>query len=86
MRTVTLPEAHAQLADLIRCLTPGDVVTITDNNRPVARLIPVAATVPLPPRPRPPVTGSPEPGRYAGRLIIPDDFNEPLEELREYVE
>jgi hypothetical protein len=38
------------------------------------------------PRPRPPVTGVPKAGGYAGRLIVPDDFDEPLDELREYME
>ena len=38
-----------------------------------------------PPRPRPPVAGVPTGGEYAGRLIVPDDFDEPLEELSEYL-
>ena len=39
-----------------------------------------------PSRPRPPVTGVPKAGRLKGRLVVPDDFKEPLEELREYME
>ena len=38
-----------------------------------------------PSRPRPPVTGVPTGGEYAGRLIVPDDFDEPLDELSEYL-
>ena len=38
------------------------------------------------PRPRPPVTGVPTLGLYEGRLVVPDNFEEPLDDLREYVE
>ncbi len=46
----------------------------------------VEAKTSRPPRPRPPVTGIPKVGDYEGRLFVPDDFDEPLEELREYME
>lgn len=85
MTTITLSEAQSQLADLIHRLTPGEVVTITENDRPVARLLPIPIPA-ITPRPRPPVTGIPMAGQYEGRLVVPDNFNEPLEELREYVE
>ena len=39
--TVTLEEAQAHLAELISKLTPGEEVVITDNQQPVARLLPV---------------------------------------------
>ncbi len=38
------------------------------------------------PRTRPPISGIPKAGRYAGRLIVSADFDEPLDELREYME
>jgi hypothetical protein len=37
-------------------------------------------------RPRPPITGIPTIGQYEGRLVVPDSFDEPLEEMREYME
>ena len=67
-------------------LAPGDVVTITENDRPVAQIVPFPVIKRRPPRPRPPVTGIPKAGQYEGRLVVPDDFDEPLEELREYME
>lgn len=82
MTTITLPEAQSQLADLIHRLAPGDVVTITENDRPVARLIPFIAIPTQSPRPRPPITGVPKAGRYEGQFIVPDDFKE----MREYME
>jgi prevent-host-death family protein len=86
MSTVTLQEAQAMLVDLVHRLAPGEQVTITENGRPVAHLIAPCLAPRHPPRPRPPVTGVPKAGQYEGRLVVPDDFDAPLEELREYME
>ena len=86
MSTITLHDAQARLADLIHGLSPGQVLTITENDRPVARLVPVPLVRQRPPRPRPPVTGVPKAGQYEGQLVVPDDFKEPLDEMREYME
>jgi antitoxin (DNA-binding transcriptional repressor) of toxin-antitoxin stability system len=86
MSTVSLQEAQANLAEIVHHLAPGEGVTITEDGRPVARLI-VPFVVPAhPPRPRPPITGIPKAGSYEGLFVVPDDFKEPLEELREYME
>ena len=86
MSTITLQEAQSNLAELVHRLAPGEGVTITENDRPVARLaVPLIAPAHSP-RPRPPVTGVPKAGSCEGRLVVPDDFKEPLEELREYME
>jgi antitoxin (DNA-binding transcriptional repressor) of toxin-antitoxin stability system len=86
MTTITLQDAQATLVDLIHRLAPGEHITITENNQPVAHLIAPNQSAKRPPRPRPPITGVPKGGQYEGRLVIPDDFDEPLEELREYME
>jgi prevent-host-death family protein len=39
--TVTLEEAQAHLAELIDKLAPDEELVITDNQQPVARLLPV---------------------------------------------
>jgi prevent-host-death family protein len=83
MSTITLQEAQANLADLVHRLAPGETVTITENDQPVARLIPVPI---VRQRPRPPITGVPEAGSCEGMFVVPDDFKEPLEEMREYME
>jgi prevent-host-death family protein len=85
MTTITLQEAQTHLAELVHRLADGSEVTITVDQQPVARLIgiPVLRRTP---RPRPSVTGVPKAGQYEGRLVVPDDFDEPLEELREYME
>jgi len=86
MTTISLNEAQNTLSELIHRLAPGQVVTITENDRPVAQIVPFPAIRTQQPRPRPPVTGIPKAGQYEGRLVVPDDFDEPLEELREYME
>jgi prevent-host-death family protein len=39
MTSVTIQEAQAKLPDLIHQLTPGEEVVITEDNRPVAKLV-----------------------------------------------
>ena len=86
MSTVTLQEAQAALADLIHGLSPGQVLTVTENDLPVARIVPVSAVVPQRlPRPRPAATGVPKAGRIPD-LVMPDNFKEPLEDVREYMQ
>ena len=76
---ITIDEAQARLKDLIHELTPGEEVVITEDHRPVARL------VVEPPRP----AGSPRPGPGLCRGMITymaPDFDAPLEDMREYME
>ena len=84
MSTITLREAQNSLPELIHGLSSGQVVTITENNRPVAQLVPMPAVSQRPRRPRPPVTGVPRAGSVPG-LAVPDHFKDPLEDLREYI-
>ena len=86
MATISLQEAQATLADLVHRLAPGEGVTIRENDRPVARLIPMPAIQQRPRRSRPPVTGVSKAGSCEGLFVVPDDLKEPLEELREYWE
>ena len=46
MSTVTIEEAQTKLLDLIHTLQPHEEVIITENNQPVARLLPVAERLP----------------------------------------
>jgi len=74
MTTITIQEAKSKLSDLIRQLKPGDEVVITENNQPVARLIPATA----------------QPQRKLGTLkgtvtYMATDFDAPLDEFKEYM-
>jgi antitoxin (DNA-binding transcriptional repressor) of toxin-antitoxin stability system len=76
MTRVTITEAQQRLPDLLSAVEAGEEVEIRAENGRTFRL---AAT-------RPPVTGVPKAGLLKGQLIVPADFDEPLEELREYME
>jgi antitoxin (DNA-binding transcriptional repressor) of toxin-antitoxin stability system len=74
--TLTLEEAQARLSEVIRGLQPGDEVTITAGNSPVAKLV---ASPPSPPPPRP------GPGLLKGVIVyMAPDFDAPLDDLSEH--
>ena len=78
MSTVTIEEAQAKLLDLIHTLQPNEEVVITENNQPVARLIPVHSPVQRKPR---------QPGTLRGTVkYMAPDFDAPLEDFKEYME
>ena len=76
MSSITIQEAKFRLSDLIHRLTPGDEVVITENNEPVATL---ARTEPKKQWPC-------KAGSAKGKIHIAPDFDEPLEEFKEYME
>jgi antitoxin (DNA-binding transcriptional repressor) of toxin-antitoxin stability system len=75
--TVSLEEAQSSLKELIDRLAPGEEIVITDSEQPVARLI--GARPPRPPRPAP--------GLGKGSILyMAPDFDEPLDEFKDYME
>ena len=73
MTTISIQQAQAQLPDLIHHLTPGEEVVITENNEPVARIVP-------------PVPGQPPRrlGTLRGTVLhMAPDFDAPLDEFKE---
>ncbi len=76
MPTVTIQEAQARLADLIHKLSPGEEVVITENSEPVAKLA----------RAEPRKQWPCKAGSAKGRIHISPDFDEPLEEFKEYMQ
>jgi antitoxin (DNA-binding transcriptional repressor) of toxin-antitoxin stability system len=76
MATVSIQEAQAKLSDLIHQLSPGEEVVITENSEPVAKL---ARTEPKQQWPC-------KAGSAKGKIHIAPDFDEPLEEFKEYME
>jgi antitoxin (DNA-binding transcriptional repressor) of toxin-antitoxin stability system len=78
MTTVTLKEAQSALADLIHRLSPGEEVVITENDRPVARLVPTPAM---------PKTAHRQLGTMKGSVLyMAPDFDAPLEDFKESME
>jgi prevent-host-death family protein len=77
MATVTIQEAQANLVELIRNLVPGDEVVITDNNRPVAKLVGE--------QPKPASRLRPPPGLGKGLLTVVSDDEDHLQDFKEYM-
>ena len=75
--TISVEEAQSKLKDLIDKLAPGEEVILTENQRPVAKL--VGERPARPPRPAP--------GLGKGSILyMAPDFDEPMEEFQEYTE
>lgn len=83
MTQVTLSEAQRRLPDLLAAAAAGEEVVITKAKQGDFRLVFIS---PGATRPRPAVTGVPQAGRLRGQLVVPDEFDAPLDELREYME
>ena len=78
MIDVSISEAQQRLPDLLAEAESGQPVQIHAENGRTFLLIASPS--------RPPVTGVPRAGTCKGLIEIPDNFDEPLEELREYWE
>jgi antitoxin (DNA-binding transcriptional repressor) of toxin-antitoxin stability system len=78
MATVTIEVAQATLSELIHRLTPGEELVITENDKPVARLVPTVAEAPTKPR---------QLGTMRGTVLyMAPDFDAPLDDFKEYME
>jgi antitoxin (DNA-binding transcriptional repressor) of toxin-antitoxin stability system len=80
--TIAVEDAQARLKELIHQLAPGEEVILTENQKPVAKLVGTPA-VPLS-RPQP---ARPGPGLCKGMITyMAPDFDAPLEDMKEYME
>jgi len=75
---VTLPEAQQRLPELLAAAAIGVPVEIEGSN---GKKFFLSAQ-----RPRPAVSGTPRAGTCEGLIEIADDFDAPLDELREYMD
>ncbi|MEX1229660.1 MAG: type II toxin-antitoxin system prevent-host-death family antitoxin [Planctomycetaceae bacterium] len=75
MTTVSLTEAQSKLSELVHQLTPGQEVVITENNQPIARLLPAH-----PPKPHRTL------GTLRGTVVhVAPDCDAPLDDFKEYM-
>ena len=70
---VELAEAETSLAELVQKLGNGTEILITRDGLSVARLVPAGEAQP-----------DRVPGSAKGVFTVPDDFDAPLEDFREY--
>ncbi len=74
MSKMDIAEAKDHLPELIAEAVSGEEVVITQNNQPVVKLVLV-----------PQVKRRRQAGSAKGLVTISDDFDEPLEDFREYI-
>jgi prevent-host-death family protein len=74
MTQITVNEASKNLSDLIEAALSGEEIIIIKDNQPVVKLTPVS-----------PVKRRRQPGSAKGLITISDDFDEPLEDFRDYM-
>lgn len=73
-QTVTIEQAAAKLGELVGSMRPGDEIVLTQDSRPVAKIIPNRQTR----RQR-------QPGSCKGMLIIHHEDDEHLKDFRDYM-
>jgi antitoxin (DNA-binding transcriptional repressor) of toxin-antitoxin stability system len=74
MATMTIPEAQANLPEIVENLQPGEEVILTRNEQPVAKLTAISAARPQT------VFGS-----SRGKLIIVTEDEEHLKDFSDYL-
>jgi antitoxin (DNA-binding transcriptional repressor) of toxin-antitoxin stability system len=72
--TVSISEAAKRLLELVGTLKPGDEIILTDQNKPVAKLVPSA-----PPHSRR------RAGNCKGMLVIQSEDDDHLKDFSEYM-
>ena len=82
MTLVTIPEAQARLPELLSAVAAGESVSIRAEDGSLFKLAVQSSSAFLNPN----WPGYPKAGSCEGLFVVPDDFKEPLEELREYME
>ncbi len=79
MTQLAIADAQQRLPEVLAAVRAGELVEILHDGWKF-RLTAVG------PRPDPPVTGIPRAGSCKGLFVVPADFKDPLEEMREYME
>lgn len=76
MQLVNLADASKHLPELIEAAKGGEEIIITKDEQPVVKLVPVP-----PVKKRRPAKA----GTAKGLITIADDFDEPLEDFKDYM-
>lgn len=75
MQTIDINQALPQITQLLEIASTGEEIIITRNNQPMVKLVSVQASTK-----RPPLFGSDR-----DIISISSDFDEPLEDFKDYV-
>jgi antitoxin (DNA-binding transcriptional repressor) of toxin-antitoxin stability system len=71
--TISIEQASAQLSGLVRALGPNDEIVLTDNDKPVARIVPNG------------VNPKRVPGAWKGMLTVVKEDDSHLDDFRKYM-
>ena len=71
MQIVNITEASEHLSELVEAAINGEEIIITKDNQPLIKLVPFK-------------TGR-RPGSAKGLFTISDDFDEPLDDFKDYM-
>ena len=74
MQQINLEEASKHLPDLIEAALRGEEIVIAKDDQPVVKLTPVS-----------PAKRRPQFGSAKGLVTISEDFDEPLEDFKDYM-
>jgi prevent-host-death family protein len=74
VRTMAIEQVEAHLSEIIEKLSPGEEIVVTQDNRPVARLVGATREIPRPVL-----------GRGKGMLTILSDDDDHLKDFAEYM-
>jgi prevent-host-death family protein len=79
MQQVSLENAERTLSKLVLDVQKGEEILITQNEKPIAKLISIVVSDVYPLK-------KIKPGSAKGLIKIADDFDEPLDDFKEYME
>ena len=74
MLKINIDDAKIRLIDLIEEVVQGKEIVITKENKPLAKLVPISEA------PSKPLFGS-----ARGLITMSDDFDEPLDDFKDYM-
>ncbi|WP_013325605.1 type II toxin-antitoxin system Phd/YefM family antitoxin [Gloeothece verrucosa] len=74
MKTIDINQAILELSELIEIVGQGEEIIITKNNQPMAKLVSLESVA----------IRSPLFGSDKGLISLSDDFDEPLDDFKDY--
>jgi len=75
MQTIDINQALPQITQLLEIASTGEEIIITKNNQPMVKLVSI----------EPPIKRSPLFGSDKNIIAITEDFDEPLEDFKDYM-
>jgi prevent-host-death family protein len=75
MHKININDAQTYLTDLIEKVIHGEEIIITKENKPLVRLVPILEAPP-----------KPQFGSAKGLITMTEDFDEPLDDFKDYMQ